>query len=276
MTKYLDIGDARVAYEREGAGQPVLFVHGWPFSRLTWRKLVPLLAPRFECIRLDLPGLGETEWSDACDLSTSGQADTLARFLDALGIDGCRIVATDTGATSARVVAANRPELVAKLALFNTEMPGHRPPWIRPYQKLLVMPGAAAMLRALLRSRTFVHSTIGFGGCFEDRALLDEEDFRRATFEPLLARARGIAGAIRYLRGIDWKVVDRLPEIHAAIRAPTLFIWGAQDRTFPLARAQAMASQMATCKGLVPIDGARLLVHEEKPREVAEQLLGFL
>src|SRR5262249_24320487 len=152
----------------------------------------------------------------------------------------CAIVASDTGATAARVLAAHAPKRVTKLVVLNTEIPGHRPPWIQLYQKLMAVPGAELVLRGLRKSRTFVRSSAGFGGCFADPARLDDEDWQRATFAPLLERKDGLRGAIRYLRGIDWDLVDRLPEIHAAITAQTLFLWGADDETFPLERAQIM------------------------------------
>jgi pimeloyl-ACP methyl ester carboxylesterase len=55
-----------------------------------------------------------------------------------------------------------------------------------------------------------------------------------------------------------------------------LLVWGADDPTFPLERARGMVSQLAHCRGLVPIRGARLLVHEERPAEVADAALPFL
>lgn len=39
--KFVDVGRARVCYRRAGAGSALVFLHGFPLSGLTWRKVVP-------------------------------------------------------------------------------------------------------------------------------------------------------------------------------------------------------------------------------------------
>ena len=56
---------------------------------------------------------------------------------------------------------------------------------------------------------------------------------------------------------------------------PVRLIWGADDPTFPLARAREMLKQFPDAN-LVEIPRARLLVHEERPAEVARAVLEFL
>ena len=41
---FLDVGAGEVAYRRVGEGPDVLFVHGWPVSGATFRKLLPHLS----------------------------------------------------------------------------------------------------------------------------------------------------------------------------------------------------------------------------------------
>jgi len=56
---------------------------------------------------------------------------------------------------------------------------------------------------------------------------------------------------------------------------PVQLLWGADDPTFPVALARAMVSQLPNAR-MTEIPGAKLLVHEEKPAEVAEAALAFL
>jgi pimeloyl-ACP methyl ester carboxylesterase len=56
---------------------------------------------------------------------------------------------------------------------------------------------------------------------------------------------------------------------------PVLLIWGADDPTFPVALARAMVGQFPNAR-IAEIPGAKLLVHEEKPAEVARLALEFL
>jgi haloalkane dehalogenase len=273
--KFLDLAPARVAYRRVGEGPPLLFVHGWPLTSYSFRHLLPALAERFTCILPDLPGLGETEWRPTTDFRFAAQAETLRQFVDGLGLDRYSMLAFDTGATIARQLALVEGERVPRMVLLNTEIPHHRPPFIELFQRTASLPGNASMFRLLLRSRAFRRSRMGFGGCFVDLSLLDG-DFHAHFVQPLIDSHRRVEGAMSYLCGIDWALVDGLAQRHADLRAEVLFVWGADDPTFPLERAKPMCAQLRSCRGIVPIEGARLLVHEEKPAEVTREALAFL
>ena len=103
------------------------------------------------------------------------------------------------------------------------------------------LPGANLVFRQIVRSRSFVHSSLGFGSCFYDRKLLDG-DFREVVIEPIIASGRRMEGQARALRGISWAIVDRLAETHAQIAAPVLLVWGEDDSIFPIERARPMAA----------------------------------
>ena len=137
------------------------------------------------------------------------------------------------------------------------------------------MPGMQLVMRQLLRSQAFRSSGMGFGGCFCDLTLLDG-DFHDRFVMPCIRSAQTTEGLTRYLIGLGWQDVDILAQRHAEIRRPVLLIWGEADPTFPIDRARGMIPQFADCRGLHAIPGARLLVHEEKPREVAAALVPFL
>jgi pimeloyl-ACP methyl ester carboxylesterase len=184
------------------------------------------------------------------------------------------VIAQDTGATIARYAAIHGGGRIASLLLTNTEIPGHRPPFIEMFQALTRLPGSVATFRLLLRSRAFARSPMGFGGCFTDRTRLDG-DFRARVIDPLVASPERIAGVQRYLAGIDWGIVDGLATEHAKLRVPVLFVWGEDDATFPIGRARSMVGQIPDCRGLQAVPGASLLVHEERPEAVAEHALAF-
>jgi haloalkane dehalogenase len=270
----LDTGTARLACRRYGSGPPLLLVHGFPLSGFTWRKILPELSKRHTCYVPDLPGLGESEWTDETDFSFPGQGRTLKALVDRLGLERYSVLAQDTGGTFARYLALGDGARVEKLMLINTEVPHHRPPWIPLYQFLMQLPGTLAAFALLLRSRLFLRSGMGFGGCFTDLGLLDG-DFHEYVVQPLLQSARRMEGMGRYLSGLTWGPVDALEKEHAQLTMPVQLIWGADDPTFPVAHARRMTSQLPDAR-LVEIPGGRLLVHEEKPAEVAAAALRFL
>jgi haloalkane dehalogenase len=269
----VDAGDARLSYHRTGSGPPLLLIHGWPLSSATWRPALPMLERHFTCYAVDLAGAGESGWDERTDFGFEAQARRLEIFLRALGIERCDLLAHDTGATIGRRLALVAPGRVRRMVLINTEVPFHRPPWIRLFQATARAPGASLSFSVLLRSRSFRRSGMGFGGCFQDPRLLDG-DFHDRIVAPLLASRRRIEGLLRYLRGIDWEMVDRMAVDHARITQPVLLLWGADDPTFPLAEGERLARQLPDCE-LIPVPGARLLVHEEKPEIVAERTIEF-
>lgn len=273
--QWVETSTTRVAYRVFGGGPPLVLIHGWPLHSFTYRKLLPHLQDHFTCYLLDLPGLGESEWSDTADFSFPGQAANLRRVIDALGLDTYAVLAHDTGASIARHLALIDTQRLRQLAIINTEMPGHRPPWIPLYRHLMALPGAGGALRALLRSDTYLRSGAGFGGCFVDLNLL-EGDFKQHIIAPLMQVARRTEGAIRYLRGIDWKLIDAFAAEHQRITIPVQFIWGREDPTFPEPLARRMSTQFPNCVGFDSIAGTRLLPHEEQPLEVVRILRAFL
>jgi pimeloyl-ACP methyl ester carboxylesterase len=273
--RHADVGHARVAYRVAGSGPPLVLVHGYPVHGETWRKLVPELARRFTCWAPDLPGLGATEWTDRTDFTFPAQAATLRRWADAVGLEPFDLVAHDTGGTIARCLADADPGRVQRLVLINTEIPGHRPPWIPLYQRLAALPGAALNFGTLMRLRWFRRTSMGFGGCFADRDLI-EGDFYARFVAPLLASPRRMEGSLRYLRGIGWDVVDGMRTVHGRLRMPVALVWGEDDPTFPVALGRAMAEQFPGGAAFTPIPRAALLPHEERPEAVVSALLDFL
>jgi pimeloyl-ACP methyl ester carboxylesterase len=254
----------------------VLFVHGFPVHGATWRWLLPRLAERFRCVVVDLPGLGDSAWSDATDFTFPGHARRVAELAARLELDAFALVAQDTGATIARHVALQAGGRVTRLALINTEIPGHRPPWIPLYQWLARLPAAAANFRLLLQSPRFLRSGMGFREFYTDRRLLEEPGRLAPYLGPLLASPARMQGMLRYLAGLRWDAVDALARRHAEIAAPVLFLWGEDDRTFPVERAEPMARQLGGPTRFVRIPRASLMPHEERPDAVLEPLLPFL
>lgn len=272
--EHIDVGASRIALRRFGSGPPLLLVHGFPLSGFTWRKVIPELSKHFTCYAPDLPGLGESEWTRSTDFSFPGQGRTLKALVDRLGLERYSVLAQDTGGTFARYLVLADTARVEKLALINTEMPNHRPPFIPLYQFLMKLPGTLASFGMLMRSRTFLRSSMGFGGCFHDLSLIDG-DFHEHVIAPLLASREKMEGMRRYLCGAVWPPVDALEHEHAKLTMPVRLIWSADDPTFPIAIARKMVMQFPNAH-LIEIPGARLLIHEEKPAEVARAVLEFL
>jgi len=272
--QHYDAGDARIPHRRYGQGPDLLLVHGFPLSGYTWRHVLPALAAQHSCHVIDLAGLGESEWNEHTDFTFEGHARRLKSLLDQLGVTRYDLLSQDTGATVARCLALMDPQRAGRQVMINTEIPGHRPPWIVEYQYLMRLPFTPWVFRQLLKSRRFNRSPMAFGGCFDNLDLIDG-DFHRAFIEPCVNDPRRIEGLRDYLIGANWPTVDAFATRHAEFREPVLLLWGEDDPTFPLPRARQMLPQFKDAR-LVAIPKAKLLPQEERPEAVAREVLAFL
>src|SRR3990172_11183175 len=83
------VEDATLVVRRFGKGPALVLIHGFPVHGYTWRALLPSLAERRTCFVLDLPGLGDSGWTDATDFQFTAQARRGAALRRAVGIDRC-------------------------------------------------------------------------------------------------------------------------------------------------------------------------------------------
>lgn len=277
---FLDVPPHRIAYRRFGRGPDVVFVHGWPLHSGTFRALVPLLADRFTCHLVDLPGSGRTESPVDAPVDFPSQAAVVRAAVDALGLSRYALVAHDSGGFIARLVAADAADdrRVAGLVSGNTEIPGHTPAIIKTLLAAAHAPGGAEVVRLAMHARAVRRSSTGYGGCFADLDFLDG-DFHELMVAPILDSRAAWARQVDILRTIDERIHARIREAHAKITAPVLFVWGDADPIFPLERARAMLGELASVPGgarLEAIPGGKCFVHEERAAEFVAHAAPFL
>ena len=112
------IEDVSIGLRQIGKGDNLVFIHGFPTHGHTWRKLIPRLSKYFKCHILDLPGLGDSEWTDKTDFNSKSQARYIVKLLDKIGITKCSLVAHNSGATITRYIALIEKEKIDSLIIF--------------------------------------------------------------------------------------------------------------------------------------------------------------
>jgi len=269
------VGAASVHWRKQGNGPSIVFLHGFPLTGRTWDKVAVRLRDRFTCYALDLIGLGRSRSTADDDYASPGQARAFHGALSALGVDAYALVGNDTGGWIARELALIDRPRVSRLVLTNTEIPFHRPPWIPMYQTFAHVPGFGGVVRQLLKLSAFRRSPLGFGGCFHDLSILEGE-FHASFVEPLIHAEARIDGAMRFLRQMKFARLDEFKTLHQQLAMPTLFVWGADDPTFPTPRARDMVGQFPNVAGFHAVPQAKLFVYEEHPQTVAQLIDGFL
>jgi pimeloyl-ACP methyl ester carboxylesterase len=269
---FLDVGAGEVAHRKVGSGPDVLFVHGWPVSGATWRKLLPHLADHVTCHVIDLPSAGSSRFDANTPMSIQQHITSVQRVVDLLGFEEIAVVGHDSGGMIARHAMAGDPRLRA-MGLINTEPPD--PGWrFRSFIAVRRLPGLSAGMgwvagRPKIRASKFV-----FGDAFADRSLLEGE-FAEFFFDPLHTNLTARDAAVRLLRSFDMKQVTELATIHGQLNVPVKLVWGDRDPFFPVERAKAMVSTFPSAS-IDVIEGVGLFSHEEAPAAVAASLLPTL
>jgi pimeloyl-ACP methyl ester carboxylesterase len=262
-----------VAYRRVGAGPDVLFVHGWPVSGATFRKLLPLLADHVTCHLIDLPSAGSSRVAPGAPHSLGQHIVSVRRVVDLLGLDHVAVVGHDSGGMIARHAFVDDDRLTA-LGLIDTEQPQGMSLRFRMFVAGRRVPGYGAALGWLAGQPTLRRNGFVLGDAFADRTLLDGE-FDELFLRPLATDPDRRAQAMRVLRSFDPRYVEELGDIHRRLTVPVQLVWGEEDKFFPVGWAREMVDTFPDAR-LSVVAGAGLFAHEERPAEVAEALLPVL
>jgi pimeloyl-ACP methyl ester carboxylesterase len=112
----------RIAFDRTGNGESVLLISGFPQTRRSWNKMLPLLSKQFQTVAADLPSFG-----DSAILSAPATTENVARifheFVAALDAP-LHVVAHDFGAWVAYSWALLFPGDFKSLTLIDAGIPG--------------------------------------------------------------------------------------------------------------------------------------------------------
>jgi pimeloyl-ACP methyl ester carboxylesterase len=260
-------GSRRVRYVRHGAGPAVVLVHGFGSSLYTWKDVIPALAARHDVIALDLPGFGESERPP--DLAFADLPRAVVGLMNVLGIERAALVGNSMGGAAAALVAATEAGRVSHLVLIDAAG-FNLAPRARPGMVRLASSWAAPVLQLLPGKRLFVEAALR--QVFHDDSLVTRE--RVAEY---LAPAQR-AGSFVALRSLGRSLGASTAEFEdalAAVRAPTLVVWGDDDRWIPSPDADRFVAAIPGArKVLIPACGH--VPQEEKPAEVAQLIAEFL
>jgi len=269
---FVTLSGARIAFRDSGRGRPLLLVHGYPLSSLTWRKVVPQLEASHRCIAVDLMGAGDTEVPSEADLSIAGQSKMLAAFIDELGLPTVTLIAHDSGAVIARLLAVERPERIRQFVLSDTEVAGHVVPSVARLQRIARLPGMLRLIEALGPSRRLVLSMMG--NPFYDRSVIDVDEFLSTVRKPLLRSKRLLRASLRYAAIHDLRFVDTIP--HEQLTMPKLVLWGEHAVPLLLSWGRELYDALPEPKSFVVIANCGILPHEERPADWLTAVSGFL
>lgn len=233
----LDRAGLALHYIDEGAGEPVVMVHGNPSWSILFRGLIDDLRDSHRVVALDHIGCGLSAKPDdtAYDYTLESRVDDLELLMDRLGLDsGVTLVVHDWGGMIGLAAAARKPERIARLVVCNTAA------FHKPAAK--AMPWAIAVCRESALGDLLVRGGNAFAigtawiGCAKNRMT---KDVRAAYIAPYDSwdNRRAI---LRFVQDIPLGPRDRSYELVSWVESrltalrdtPMLILWGMRDFVF--------------------------------------------
>ncbi|WP_130345612.1 alpha/beta fold hydrolase [Herbihabitans rhizosphaerae] len=98
---------ARVVFERRGAGEPLVLLHGIGHRWQAWQPVIDRLAERHDVIAIDLPGFGSSpELSTVDEYSVESTMDNLVELFGEFGVPRPHIAGNSLGGMLALELAS--------------------------------------------------------------------------------------------------------------------------------------------------------------------------
>jgi 3-oxoadipate enol-lactonase len=247
------VGRTRLHVQREGTGEPLLWITGFAISSEIFAPVVRDYTGEFDCIRYDNRGAGRSHAPWRLTSVPELAADAV-RLLDALDVDSAHVYGLSMGGMIAQEVALRFPDRVRALVLGGTSHGGPRAVLPSPrVAAVLTSRGAPAAVRAQLVGRAL----------FSERFRAEHPDLVRAHLGNLAAHPARARGVVSHLVAAGYH--ETRARLHR-IAAPTLVLHGEADELTPVANARLLAERIpdATLEVLPGVGHGYLL---EEPQE---------
>jgi pimeloyl-ACP methyl ester carboxylesterase len=207
----------------EGAGAPVVLLHGFPDTSHLWRhQIAALVGAGFRAIAPDLRGRGRSEQAESVESYrlTNIVAD-VAAIMDALGVERAHVIGHDWGAATAWLFATLKPQRVDRLIVASVGHPSTRgKPSLDELQKgwyrlLFLFPGIEATLQ---QDDWYLMRTMLQGGGDLEQYLVD------------LAEPGALTAALNWYRAnMAPERLNAPPAQLPPIQAPTMGVFSTGD-----------------------------------------------
>ncbi|MEO1083765.1 MAG: alpha/beta fold hydrolase [Acidobacteriota bacterium] len=220
--------EGRMHYVDEGAGEPIVFVHGNPSWSYMYRRQIQDLRSEFRCIAPDHLGFGLSDKPPGADYHPSAHAERFDRFMDAVESEPVHLVVHDWGGPIGMAWALAHPGRVKSLVVLNT--------WFwsladsKAAQRFSGFLGSGPMQFLIRRLGLFEHLLMRHTFADKSKYRAAEKHYRR-PFRSAADRV-GVSSLPRHVIGASpW--LDQLWQQRRVIAdKPTSIFWALEDPVF--------------------------------------------
>jgi pimeloyl-ACP methyl ester carboxylesterase len=233
-SQQIAIGGVQLHYSDEGNrldSTPLLLIHGTSSSLRTWDGVTAQLKSQYRIIRFDLPGFGLTGPNPNHDYTTRYYNEVIDSLMMALQISRVIIVGNSLGGAIATQYAIYQPGKVRGLVLVDAAgLPPAKKTTGAIGFKLAQMPVINQLL-TIITPRVLVKKSLqdAYGDTGKVTDSLTTQYFDMLTRE---GNRKALVDRMRQ----GWQVTDG--NFLTKVQAPTLIVWGSQDRLIPVENAE--------------------------------------
>lgn len=257
-TLTFDYGDLQILRtpELRNDRPTLVLVHGFGANKENWLKLAQQLEGDYNIVAPDLPGHGDSIQDPELSYGIALQAERLVQLMDRLEIKRAHLAGNSMGGAIVAVAAAEYPERVASLALINSagihEHPAELDKHLDRGENPLVLDDPSdydELMAFAMNEPPFIPWPVS---SVMAREAYGNRSINRKIFEDMEAD-----------RDEDFRAVL------ARIQAPTLVLWGSDDRIIDAANAPLVADAVPDSR-LEIIEGIAHMPMIEAPEKTAE------
>ena len=265
LTKKFNSSYGIIRYDIQGQGEPLILVHGTPWSSYNWRKIIPALSQWFTVYYYDLLGYGQSE-KNVKDVSLGIQNKVLEELINFWQLSNPKIVGHDFGgATVLRTHLLNNQSF-KKIILID---PVAVSPWGSSF-----FTHVAHYEQAFSGLPEYIHDAILTR--YVEGATYNPMD--KETVEGIKKYWLGEEGQVAFYRQIaqsSQKYTDEVEHLYENIKIPVCLLWGENDQWIPIEKGRQLNSSIKTSI-FIPIKKSGHLVQEDQPAVLVSYILKFM
>jgi haloalkane dehalogenase len=265
---YLDQDGLRMHYIDEGAGDPVLLLHGEPTWSFLHRKLIAELAGSARCIAPDYFGFGRSDKPTEPGYYTYDRhVESISRLAAALDLRNITLVVHDWGGPIGFRFAVESPERIARLVVLNTGIGARAPSeeWLR-FQAFMRRVGTEIVAGQLIRLSLVQPVTDEVISAYDAPFPVPKARVGIVQFPELVPTTSEHPNAARML------------EVREELRSfdrPALVLFSDGDPIFSRRAAEVMAGLLPTAELDPPLPGAGHFLQEDQGEAIGRRIAAF-